>query len=170
MADPTLAELTKRIDLDKLYPPFKAKVLELLQNCLDKGAIYVVTSGLRTYEEQAKIYAIGRTTRLNEGIKTKAWAGKSPHNFAIAIDCMHSAPPWQGKLVPDDANKNYKLYADEAVKLGLDAGYYWKGNFQDTNHVQLDVKAQGITWDELDKHYRSGGYPAVFAYLDKFSW
>ena len=58
-----------------------------------------------------------------------------------------------------------KRQGDTAKKLGLEAGFYW--NFKDTPHVQLPIKAHGLSWDQLDEAYRQGKYPKVFALLDQ---
>lgn len=157
-----------RIDLSQLYQPFVNKAQELINNCNALNKIYIATCGLRTYEEQAKIYAKGRTTGTPGKYLTKAKPGQSPHNFGIAIDfCLDNDPNKPG-LQPNYDDKEYKLLADEAIKLGLDSGYYW--HFQDTPHIQWPIKSKGITWDKLDFLYKNGGIIAVFSYFDTFEW
>lgn len=76
------------------------------------------------------------------GIVTKAIPGYSWHNWGCALDCYVSI---DGRLIyrvtdplmATKGNKAYKAYADEATALGLKAGYYFKGGFQDRPHVQL---------------------------------
>lgn len=161
-----------------LYPPFKDKLIVLGQKCEERGCVYVVTSGVRTYEEQAKIYAIGRTTDANgkpikEGDKaygkfrTKARPGTSPHNFGVAVDwCRDANDDFSDGLQPDYTDEKYFVLAEEARRLQLEAGFYW--NFKDTPHIQLPIKAKGLTWGKLDQAYSKGGYKAVFALLDKY--
>ena len=50
-----------RIDTSKLYQPFYEKLIQLATNCEVRGYLYIVTSGLRTFEEQTALFAVGRT-------------------------------------------------------------------------------------------------------------
>lgn len=45
-----------------------------------------VVSGVRSLEEQANDYAIGRTTELDRETVTDAAPGSSAHNFGLAVD------------------------------------------------------------------------------------
>jgi peptidoglycan L-alanyl-D-glutamate endopeptidase CwlK len=158
----------KRIDRGILYPPFVALVEELVENCNNQNKIYIATCGLRSYEEQAKIYAKGRTTGKLGHIVTKAGPGQSPHNFGVAVDFCLDDDPNKNGLQPNYNDEEYELLASEAKKLGLDAGYYWK--FQDTPHIQLPIKQKGITWAKLNQIYQINEMVGVYEYLDTFDW
>jgi hypothetical protein len=168
-------DLLKRIDTLVLYQPFLAKINELLNILAAKGMYYVATCGYRSYKEQNALYAIGRTvdregnplTPETEGhYVTKAEAGKSPHQFCCAIDFVrHKGTTWNGKLDPDYTKAAMKPLADEAKKLGLEAGYFWK--FTDTPHIQLPVKAKGLSWKMLDAAYQKDGLEGVYKLLDE---
>jgi peptidoglycan L-alanyl-D-glutamate endopeptidase CwlK len=88
-----------------------------------------VISGLRTYEEQAALYARGRTTR---GPKvTNARPGHSNHNFGLAFD----VGVFEGDAYLGDSPK-YKALG----VLGTDLGLEWGGNWRsivDQPHFQL---------------------------------
>jgi hypothetical protein len=155
-----------RIDVSKLYEPFYRKSVLLAANCATRGASYIVTSGLRDYATQDQLYAQGRTAPGK--IITQAKGGQSPHNFAIALDWALDKDPNKPGLQPSWVYDDYKILAEEAKKLDMEAGFYWK--FQDPPHVQLPVSKHGIKWADLDAVYKQGGYPAVFKYLDKFKW
>lgn len=158
-----------RIDTAALYPVFLERLNALLNACAARGAVYVATSGLRTYAQQDALYAQGRTKPGK--IVTKAPGGYSPHNFACAVDfAPHVGGPYTGKLNPDYREENYVVLGEEAVKLGLDWGGNWGPGIQDTPHIQLPLKKHGITWAKLRSVYAKGGYPAVFAFLDKYQW
>jgi hypothetical protein len=58
---------------------------------------------------------------------------------------------------------------EEAAGCGLEWGGSWT-SIQDTPHIQLPYKKHGITLKILDRCYKTGGYEAVFSYLDKFEW
>jgi peptidoglycan L-alanyl-D-glutamate endopeptidase CwlK len=155
-------DLLGRIDTSVLYPPYLELLNALLNACADRGQLYVATSGLRTYEEQTKLYAQGRTS---EGkIVTKAKAGQSAHNHGIAVDfAPHVGESYAGKLRPDYAASRYLALGQEAARLGLEWGGAWK-SFQDNPHVQWRLP-QGITLGELDIAYRTSGIQAAWGLL-----
>ena len=47
--------------LEYLYPPFKAKVEQLVEMCKERGLNIGLGETLRTVEEQNNMYAQGRT-------------------------------------------------------------------------------------------------------------
>lgn len=161
--------LLARVEASALYPPFRAKLEQVLADLADRGLVYVATSGERTWAEQHALYARGRTAPpLGKAhIVTKADAGFSPHNFACAADCTrHALATYDGHLQPVYKDAAYKELADAAKAAGLDAGLYWPGNFQDAPHVQLPLRQRGITWAKMREVYGAGGKVAVFAFLD----
>lgn len=157
-------DLLGRIKTDLLYQPFLEKLNALVNNCIAKGVYYFATSGFRSWEEQDKLYAIGRTVGKIGHVVTKARGGYSPHNHGVAVDFCYDTNPDKPGLQPDYTIKNFNVLAEEATKLGLEAGHYWK--FQDSPHIQLNLKSRGVTWDMLRSAFRGGGMPAVFALLD----
>lgn len=133
--------------LDSLEAPFRAKVIELLERAEEKtGRKWVITAGRRTKAEQDALYALGRTAHGK--VVTKAKAGQSAHNYGLAADL---APLKEGSSEIDwDAGRLiWKYMADEAVKLGLTAGYYFRNLF-DGPHVEDD------SWHERKKLYDAG--------------
>lgn len=79
--------------------------------------------------------------QMEEHIRTNAIPGWSWHNWGVAVDCYVSH---DGALIFDEkhplfesyAKPRYKIYADEAIKLGLTAGLYFPG-IVDSPHIQL---------------------------------
>ena len=113
-----------------LIPAAQAKAREWLLKCLEAGINAKVICGTRTYQEQAVLYAKGRTTK---GPKvTNARPGYSWHNFGVAWDFVvfdaKGQPQWDSPLMA----KCGRI----AESLGLEWGGSWKG-FQDTPHIQL---------------------------------
>ena len=159
-------ELLKRIDTSLLYPPFYAKYRQLLDNCVKLGAIYYATNGLRSYEEQAKLYSYGRTDK-SRGIVTKAPPGYSAHQYGIAVDACRDGDPGKAGLQPAWDIKEYEILAKEAKKLDLDAAYFWQ-NFKEGPHVQADIKRFGITWPILIELYKKQGISGVWKLFDKY--
>jgi len=79
----------------------------------------LVTSTLQTFEEQAELFAIGRT---KPGKKvTNATAGESWHNFGLAFDVV---PLVNGKAVWDSP------FWNRIGALGKQVGLVWGGTFQ----------------------------------------
>ena len=121
----TLPDLSKW----KLLPELQDKARAFLTTAADKGFSLRITQGLRTMEEQAKLYAQGRTTPGK--IVTHAKPGESKHNFGKAFDvCFTGKDPY-----PTD-DKKWKDIADIGNSLGLTPGYYFK-SFQDKPHFQI---------------------------------
>ena len=52
-----------------------------------QGVPLRVVWGHRTWDEQEKLYSLGRS---------KAKGGQSPHNFGLALDIIHSTRGWDG--------------------------------------------------------------------------
>jgi peptidoglycan L-alanyl-D-glutamate endopeptidase CwlK len=79
-----------------LVPGAQAKAREWLVRCRAEGINVKVICGLRTYAEQAELYAQGRT---KPGSKvTNAMPGYSWHNFGVAWDFVvfdaNGQPQW----------------------------------------------------------------------------
>lgn len=164
----SLQEMWGKTDLSLLYPPLVYKVKALLKACADRGHDYYVISGTRTWKEQDALYAQGRTKPGQ--IVTKAQGGQSNHNYGIAVDgCFDKDQSRAGLQAGWDLD-SYKVWAEEARKLGLDAGFYWK--FQDAPHVQLNLTQHNLSIKDLYNAYtRNGaGMVGVWALLDKYSW
>lgn len=169
-----------RLDTSKFYQPFLERVNATYNGAAARGWFYIGTNGLRTYEEQDELYSHGRTKLADAngkklGIVTNARGGQSLHNMALAIDSYPTVvTPPRLVLVTPDVKENYRVLAEEAVKAGLEAGYYWdlvgSGLKSDDPHIQLNLKKFGITLARLRQAYSTGGYPAVFAFLDHFAW
>jgi peptidoglycan L-alanyl-D-glutamate endopeptidase CwlK len=129
---------------DSLEPTFRNTIGQLIMAAeIATGLDWIVTSCRRTMAEQQKIYDQGRTT--SGPIITKAKPGYSSHNFGLGADL---APMKDGKIWWKAPDSVWKAMADEAVKLGLEAGYFWK-SFHDAPHVQdPDWKTQQQLWKE----------------------
>lgn len=155
-----------RIDLSVLYPTFVGKLQALVEACNARGMHYWATSGLRTWEEQEKLYAIGRTTGKLGHIVTKAQAGYSPHNFGIAADLTLDANVDKAGLQPNYDDRLYKVLSEEATKLGLLSGGVWDSSFKDWPHVQIPIKQMGFTWADLRAAYKDGGLARCYELLD----
>jgi len=79
--------------LQQVNPVLSEKIHTLATMLELEGIIFRVTQGLRTWAEQAALYAQGRTTPGN--IVTNAPPGYSYHQFGLAVDVvpMDQDPP-----------------------------------------------------------------------------
>lgn len=168
------SEYFKRIDKSKLYPPFAIKLEQLIENCLKLGVSYWVLSGFRDWAEQNALYAQGRdkTGKVidKKKVVTNAKGGQSNHNFTIACDfCKDKDGKIETGLQPDWEVAAYKTLAEEAQKLGLETGMYWK--FVDPPHIQLNLSKNGLTFESLRTEYlKNKDMVDVWKLLDKYKW
>ncbi|GJN59778.1 M15 family metallopeptidase [Elizabethkingia anophelis] len=127
--------------IGKLHPVIREEVMQIIKDCdtaLTGRAKVRITQGLRTYAEQAKLYAQGRTT---PGLKiTNARPGQSIHNYGLAVDiCLiidgktaswDIAKDWDGDRIAD---------WQECVRIFNRYGWEWGGNwktFKDYPHFE----------------------------------
>jgi len=134
----TLAGDGKRADsrsegnIVTLHPLVRPYARALVEKSAKQGIIIKVTSGLRTYEEQAELYK-----KFKAGGPVAAPPGKSNHNFGLAFDITifkGSADPEKAKT-PVWESPAYKAVG----ALGTDLGLEWGGNWKrvDEPHFQL---------------------------------
>lgn len=112
-----------------LLPEVRPYARALVQKALAAGIRIKVISALRTYEEQDKLYAQGRTAPGT--VVTNAKAGQSNHNFGIAFD----VGVFEGNKYLGDSPK-YKAVGALGIELGLEWGGNWK-SIVDQPHFQL---------------------------------
>ena len=177
---PTPTDFLTRIDQTKLWPPFLARVQALARVCSGLGRDYYGTSGLRSFLDQQAIYAQGRTAPCgacrDKGITdpcghvmTRAKPGQSYHNYGLAVDFAFDSNSQKPGLQPSWAFADYRVLAEEAVKLGLEPGFYWT-QFPDCPHVQVPLSGFGVSLTQLLSLYKNGGLVSTWAYLDQFKW
>lgn len=148
--------------LDKTFADL---LFQLLKNCEDEHVIMIPYEKLRSPQIQAQFWSQGRTfpeiqteiqklkkekafflgeclenAEIKEGkIITNALPGCSWHQWGEAVDCYwlkDGKPNWDLNLRDENNQNGYEVYANEARRLKLEAGFYWK-NFVDAVHVQL---------------------------------
>lgn len=157
-----------RIDTSLLYRPFLNKLIQLIVNCRLQGSSYIITSGFRSYQEQQALYDQGRTKP--GAIVTQAKPGQSLHNFGIAVDFTKDTDLIKPGLQPTWDPAEYKLLADEAIKLGLEPGLNWKA-MVDAPHIQLPISSKAIKLVTLDAEYlKTNNTQLVFKYLNNYIW
>lgn len=127
----------------KLYAAFQ-------QGCIDAGLAVVPVQTLRTFEEQAHLYAQGRDPNVKGPIVTNAPPGSSFHNFAEAFDVAFSdgkgGVTWSGPW-------------DKLGAIGRKVGLHWGGDF----HSILDrphFENPQYTLTQLQKMFPEGAKSA----------
>lgn len=116
-------------NIGTLAPEVRPLARALVHKASLAGIKIKIIGGLRSYEEQDALYAIGRTVRGKK--VTNARAGYSNHNFGIAFD----VGVFEGNKYLAESPK-YKAVG----ALGMDMGLEWGGNWKtlvDQPHFQL---------------------------------
>ncbi len=108
-------------ELKDLQPIVAKKAKELISLALTSGITLIVTSTLRTFQEQTDLFAQGRTAPSNGKIVTWARAGESWHNFGLAFDVV---PIVNGKAIWTSIT----LW-NTIGRLGKQIGLIWGGDF-----------------------------------------
>jgi len=118
--------------LNDLRPEIRHIVDGFLDACAGAGIDVLVTCTLRSNEEQAALYAKGRTEPGHR--VTNAPPGRSAHNHGLAIDVVpmvNGKPDWNG----------YDPVWETIGKLGETAGLVWLGApnspFPEKPHFEL---------------------------------
>src|SRR5690348_1452134 len=123
-----------------LMPMLIDKSRQLIADCRKGGFDILITQGLRSFADQDKYYAQGRTTPGN--VVTYAKAGESWHNYGCAIDIVPLTA--LGKSDWDAEHPSWSKAAEIGEFLGLE----WGGRFKklkDKPHFELTL---GLTIHE----------------------
>ena len=144
----------QRIEL--IHPVLRDEVREIYDvicERVSKKAAVRFTHTLRTFKEQAEIYAKGRTAPGK--IVSNARPGRSWHNYGMAVDIVllvGGGALWDIKTDFDGDGRPDWMEAVQVFKeYGWEAGIDWK--FSDPPHFQ---KTLGNTIDQMHKRYISG--------------
>ena len=116
--------------LTDLHPSIQADARALVAAWKTAGLTILVTCTLRSLEEQARLYAQGRTAP--GPVVTKARPGRSWHNFGLALDLV---PLREGKAVWRSTDPLWSAALDVARGQGWTCGADWPA-FPDLPHVQ----------------------------------
>lgn len=152
-----------------LHPKLRNEVTDLYLNkiipALKGTATFRIAYTLRTFAEQAELYAQGRTKLFDAqgnrlGQITKANAGQSFHNYGLALDFVlitsiagKSGASWDtAKDFDGDGIADWM----EVVNIFKNAGWTWGGDFKsfkDKPHVE---KTFGLTWQQCFNLHGAG--------------
>lgn len=131
------------------YIPYYDRLVELLESS-KAGAYFMPYSAARGLDEQAKLYAYGRTD-TSKGVVTNAKPGDSPHNWGCATDWGEFRPEFVGQEVWNKAN--WEFYADCVRGAGLRWGGDFK-SFKDKPHNELSINQ---SWRRIGDIFRKEG-------------
>lgn len=119
-------------NLDDLEPETHAKVEAWLGGCKAFDVDVLVYCTLRTAEEQAALYRIGRETPGKKVTNAAAW--QSWHQYGRAVDAvpmLHGKPQWKYSV----ESRLWQVFSEQAAMAGLEWAGLWKG-FVEFVHVQ----------------------------------
>lgn len=122
----------------KLHPKVKDTFEAFINECEETHDITLrITQGLRTFDEQQKLYNQGRSAPGK--IVTNSQAGQSYHNYGLAIDLV--------RMSDTGADWSYSM---KALKPIADKhGLVWGGSFKTISDGPHFEKSFGFTWRQL---------------------
>lgn len=119
-------------DPNLLHPAFRPLIEQVIAAAAQQGLVLVPVQGARTHDEQAALYAQGRTAPGS--IVTNAGPGQSLHNYGVAVDLVPQqlldTPNWSPE------SELWNTVGQLAQQFGLEWGGGWTG-FVDRPHVQM---------------------------------
>lgn len=156
--------------INTLHPRLRGEALEIytkINEALKGRAICRFVYTLRSFQEQAALYAQGRTKLFDANgnklkIVTNAKPGQSYHNYGLAPDiCLLKDKDCNGSFETvsweDTVDFDGDGVADwmECVKIFEAYGWEWGGRwkFVDKPHFQ---KTFGLHWKELLRRHNNG--------------
>ncbi len=172
--------------IQAVHPVLRQRFKDAAAESEADGLPVVASQGVRTYHQQAEVYAKGRTVKSDVACRhngivrpvgtcmvhplgatvTKAQPGWSQHQFGLAIDAEPDDPEQPG-LQPD-WNENHPGWAKLlliARRHGLAEGAQWR-SFPDYPHF-YPVELPANPTDEQRQLYKTGGIEAVWKWADE---
>lgn len=110
--------------IDDLLPPVAERCRKMLAICEREKIDLLITCTYRDFEEQTRLYALGRG--LPGNIVTWARAGDSWHNWRQAFDIV---PMRNGKPVWSIRGHDKQLWL-RIGEIGVSCGLEWGGNWE----------------------------------------
>jgi len=162
-----MRDITSVSRIQLLHPAVRVRFQKFIETCEDTLDITLrIVQGLRTFDEQAAIYAQGRTTPGK--IVSNAKAGSSYHNYGLAIDIAQL----------DRGQVNWKFDYGKLQKIARDMDIVWGADWDndgktkaqgdkdehlvDMPHFQISF---GYTWQTLLTIYNAHGFLPGTKYL-----
>lgn len=153
--------------IKKLHPAVSDEVNSIytkICEALAGRAVCRFSYTLRTFNEQAELYAQGRTKPGK--VVTNAKPGQSLHNYGLAFDIVLII---DGKTASWDTIKDFDgdKEADwmEVVKICKSYGWKWGGDFKSFKDYPHFEKSFGLNWPEMKARYDAGQFQTVEPYI-----
>jgi len=132
----TLGEVSSRTlkTISTLELAFQRKAKQWLEEMIQTGILPLIYTGFRSMEEQAALYAIGRSKPGK--IVTKARPGESYHNHGLAFDWVPMKAAAKVDLFQADWDDEtaFKLGERVGITFGLSAITWETGHMQDSRY------------------------------------
>ena len=148
--------------LVEVHPKLAEKVRSMAELLELENINIRVVEGLRSWKEQAALYAEGRDADGNivkpKEVVTHAKPGTSWHNFGLAIDVAPfdlGIPDW------NSSHPAWKRIVEVGESVGLVSGSKWR-SFPDYPHFQLTGQLPVSPDDAVRAAYETGGMSAVW--------
>ena len=154
--------------LQTVYPELAHRWIQVDQILTAKGIIVRIDQALRTWQQQAELWALGRDSQGNIVDRTKvvthARPGESYHNYGLAIDFV---PMQDGQPIWDRTNPVYAKTIEVAESYGLVSGSHWPEPKTDYPHLQLTGNfPEGAPDENCRRLFMTGGLAAVWKEVD----
>jgi peptidoglycan L-alanyl-D-glutamate endopeptidase CwlK len=145
--------------IDGLHPKFKPYVQvawEEAQAAMPPNVQVILICGTRTFAESDDLYAQGRT-RPGQ-IVTNASAGKSAHNYSLAVDFD----------MVTDGKDDYVVgpHWMTIVSIMKKHGMAWGGDWHSIKDYPHFENWFGYTWEELLAKHNAGDFISGTQYVD----
>ena len=138
------------VKITAIHPKVAEAAIRTIGEAKARGFIVGIHSGLRTWEEQDRLYSLGRSRENPDGkspanpmgnIITNAKAWSSWHNFGLAVDIVFKDEKgnWTWKKSLDD----WRALGSVGKMYGFEWGGDWK-TFIDLPHFQMRGKITGL--------------------------
>lgn len=128
--------------LNKLHPAIREDAVKAYLEAVaatPEGVHPLITQTIRTFPEQAALYAQGRTKPRS--IVTNSKEGQSYHNYGLALDFVLQIG---GKLIWEVDNNWMAV-----VNCFKDHGFFWGGGFKKFKDYPHFEKTLGYNWKDL---------------------
>lgn len=147
----------------KIYPGLRDAAYNLaIQVQVELNRVIRISQGLRTYDEQNRLYSQGRD--LPGKVVTWVKGGESDHNFGLAFDISFKGQdPYLERLKGREFDAAWNAVGRVGLDLGLEWGGLYKGGKIDRPHF---ANRYGLSIKDLDKLYRDGGLKRVWEEID----
>jgi peptidoglycan L-alanyl-D-glutamate endopeptidase CwlK len=131
--------------IQDLHPSIRERATAFINEAEAKGINLRLTDGYRTFEQQAELYAKGRTKP--GGIVTNAQPGESYHNYGLALDVV---PIQDGQ--PQYDTEKWPTIAE----IGKKYGFKWGGDFKSLDDKPHFYDPHGLDTDQLAARRQNG--------------